>query len=204
MRPDPKDVLFYLARHGTTELNQEDRFRGPLNVALDEKGRQDAQELSNFFDRIKLGGVITSDRNRALETAMAVGDHRDLLPHVEPALRSWNVGYMAGQLKDEYQDDIKHFVDHPDQKIPQGESLNQFRQRIRPIFGKAIQARKQGKPWLLLGHASVIREASNVFNAKPDTALVHPGGAVAVMHTPDGIRSVPIFKPDPDKADRFS
>jgi len=203
MRPNPDDVLFYVGRHGTTNLNQEDRFRGPLNVDLDTEGRQDAEELSNFFDRIKLGGILSSDRNRALETALMVGGHRDLTPHVEPNLRSWNVGYMAGQLKDDYAKDIKHFVDNPDQPIPDGESLNEFRQRVRPLFAKAIQARKQGKPWLLLGHASVIREADVVFN-KSANALVHPGGAIAVMHTPKGIRSIPIFKPDPDKADRYS
>lgn len=205
MRPNPKNVLFYVGRHGTTELNQEERFRGPLNVDLDEKGRADAEHLSNFFDRIKLGGIISSDRNRALETAMAIGDHRDLVPYVEPNLRSWNIGYMAGQLKDEYKKDIQHFAENPDQKIPQGESLNDFRQRVRPVFAKAIQAEKQtGKPWLLLAHASVIREASIVFNKKGSDALVHPGGAVAVMHTPKGIQSVPIFKPDPSESDRIS
>lgn len=205
MRPSPDDVLFYLGRHGTTELNQEDRFRGPLNIDLDEKGRQDAEELSDFFHRIKIGGITTSDRHRAMETALTVGSPKGITPHVDPNLRSWNVGYLAGQLKSEHQDEIKHYVDNPDEQIPQGESLNQFRQRIRPMFQKAIAMRqKSGKPHLLLAHASVVREASNIFNHDPDKGLVHPGGAMAVMHTPKGIAAVPIFKADPNKEDRYS
>lgn len=205
MRPSPDDVLFYLGRHGTTELNQEDRFRGPLNVDLDEKGRQDAEQLRDFFNRIKIGGITTSDRHRAMETALTIGKPKDLTPHVDEGLRSWNVGYLAGQLKQPHQDEIKHYVDNPDEVIPQGESLNQFRQRVRPMFQKAIAMRKQMKaPHLLLAHASVVREASNIFNGDPDKALVHPGGALAVMHTPKGIKALPIFKADPDKNDRFS
>jgi broad specificity phosphatase PhoE len=205
MRPNPKDVLFYLGRHGTTTLNQEDRFRGPLNVDLDHQGRIDAEKLSSFFDRIKIGGIVTSDRNRAIETAFAIGDHRDLTPHIDPQLRSWNLGYLAGQKKDEHEDEVKDFVQNPDKPVPQGESLNQFRQRIHPIFAKAIQARqKTGIPHLLVAHASVVREASNVFNHDPDAALVKPGGAMAVMHSDNGIVAVPIFKPDPSGKDRYS
>lgn len=198
MRPNPKDVLFYVARHGTTVLNQEDRFRGPLNIDLDAKGRQDAQELSSFFERIKLGGIISSPKNRAMETALTIGEHRDLHPHIEPALASWNVGYMAGQLKSDYKQDITHFAENPEQRIPEGESLDEFRKRVRPMFAKAIHARqKSNSPWLLMSHASVVREASVVFNKDADKALVHPGGAIAVMHHPNGgIRSIPIFKPD--------
>lgn len=207
MRPNPDDVIFYVGRHGTTTLNQEDRFRGPLNVDLDQKGREDAGELSNYFDRIKLGGIVTSDRNRAMETALAIGDHRNLTPHVEENLRSWNVGYLAGELKADHKDEIEHYVKNPDEVIPQGESLNQFRQRIHPLFARAIQHKQQFPnkgPILLLAHASVIREAANLFNKNPDKGLVHPGGAVAVMHTPKGIQSVPVFKVDNSAEDRYS
>lgn len=145
MRPKASDVLFYLGQHSDSP-------------SLDSQGRKDAQDMSNFFGRVKLGGIVTSDVHSSLETGLAVGEHRDITPTVEPALR-----------------DPQH---------------------ARPFFAKAIHVgSKSKKPHLLIVHPSVIKEASAIFNGDPDKARVHPGGALAVIHSLKGLHVVPIFKP---------
>ena len=197
MRFDPKRVLFYVSRHGQTGPYDE-KLTGPTNPPLNAQGHQSAYDLANFFQPLPLASIVTSGMTRAVETSMIVGEAKSLQPHIEKGVDSWNMGHIPNLPAEPPPSLINHYVEHPNEKIPGGESLNQFRRRVHPVFGQAIQAyQKLRIPSLISAHDSVIREAGAVFNNNLESALVKPGGAIAVMrHKSGAIRAVPVFKPD--------
>jgi probable phosphoglycerate mutase len=187
-----------VSRHGTTVLNQEDCFRGPLDPDLDKKGWKDAYQQAYYMDGIELGGIFTSPKKRSHETAKIVKGDRDIEIHITPNLCALDVGFLGGQKKTpETNAIIKYHVDHPDIPIEGGESLNQFRARVRPLLVDGVEtALALGKPLLIVAHSSIVRETGEVFNGDNASTLVLPGGVCAVYIQDGRLKAEPIFKDD--------
>jgi broad specificity phosphatase PhoE len=192
--------LVYLLRHGTTVLNADGCFRGPMNPPLDKQGFTDAHTAEYYLSCIDFCAVFTSDRLRATTTARIVCDGREIKPIECEGLRAWNIGWFGGKKKSEYSDQLQRYVDNPDVPVPEGESLNEFKARVRPLFDEAVEiTNNQGLPVLLVVHSSVIHESGDYYNGEHSSALVKPGG-VSQIYIQDGfLHSAPIFKPDEER-----
>lgn len=66
--------IAYIVRHGETDSNAENLFRGWSNPALNEDGVRACQAIANYFSYERIGRVISSDLDRALQTAQAILD----------------------------------------------------------------------------------------------------------------------------------
>lgn len=92
----------YLVRHGRTLLNAEIRFRGRLEVPLDDHGRAEAWTAARSLSDVGLSAVYTSPLGRAREVARAVcvetgvDGHEDL-----PGLLNLHYGRWTGLTKQE-------------------------------------------------------------------------------------------------------
>lgn len=200
-----KNVVLWAVRHGTTELNADNCFRGKANPSLDEKGRKDAEVARDFLKDKFIGDVYSSPKLRTTQTAETIG-----LPYTTvDDLMALNVGDFSGKPKNkENTDAINYYIDHPDEKIPGGESLNQFRSRVRPLFNEAIQRFEQtGFPCLFIVHSSIIHELGQVFNDDHHSSRVKPGGIASLVWDESGLHAEPTFKPlkiSKNKADTIS
>ncbi len=191
-------VLCYLVRHGTTILNQQNRFRGSRNVPLDAAGYRDANKLAALFEPIDLAFIFTSPKQRALETAKIIADRKGMQPEVNEGLLPWDIGDFGGLEKNaENVQRIQRYICEPDVPTPGGEALDSFRGRIHPLVLDGVRiAEHLGKPVMIVGHSSVIHEASALIVGDHMACKVKPGGVVAV-YVEDGIlRACPIFKQD--------
>lgn len=199
---DDSKILLYLVRHGQTTLNAEGCYRGPENPPLDKIGYKQAHNLAALLKPISFCAIFHSDKSRASETARIIHEGREEPNYPNNGLQAWNVGWFGGKPKSEYADQLEHYVQNPDERVPEGESLNEFRSRIRPLFGDAIKlAIENGKPTLLVVHSSVIHEAGEAFNHDHSSSLVLPGGVAAVYINKDfQLECEPIFRPDLDRA----
>jgi uncharacterized phosphatase len=195
-----KHILVYAARHGTTDLNQQDAFRGPIDAPLDKAGFQDAHKLAALFMPIEISVIFHSDKKRTRETAKTVAALKGMEVYANPNLAAWNVGDLGGQPKNEENLElVKWHVEHPDVPLPGGESLNAFKTRIHPLIVDAVDiGLKTGVPPLLVVHSSVIHEIGTMIGGHHEYSLVEPGG-VAAIYIQDGELDVePIFKPRPE------
>jgi len=191
-----KTILFFAARHGETELNADNCFRGHSNVSLDRQGRREAASLAFYFQAIDLSHIVSSDKARAIETAKTIGAAK-AMPVVEtPNLHPWNVGEFSGQPKDaENKERLQYYIDHPDEPIPGGEALNDFKTRVRPCYKEAAEmAACCGEPVLLVMHSSNIHEIGSMIYDNHQSTLVEPGGVVAVYAEGDQLGAEPIFR----------
>jgi len=199
-------VVAYFVRHGETGLNKEKAFRGPLDVELNEDGHKQAEELRDFFDDSSFSSAFTSDKKRTKATAKTVLGNRKIRLKKVKQLDSYNVGDLAGQPKNEANMAlVKYYQEHPDEVIPGGESLNQFRKDADP---KIMMVIKRGaaasEPAIAFVHSSIIHEISNLLHGDHQAVKVQPGGVVAVLKMPNGkYKAVAILKeskPHEDKS----
>ncbi len=192
-----KQIVLYLVRHGVTLLNKNHCFRGTENPPLAPEGFQDANKAATYFSEIDLGEIYASPRLRATQTATTIANRRGQSFTEIPDLAALDVGDFSGKPKSpENVAKLEHFLQNPDTQIPGGESLNDFRGRIRPLFGEAIEAyNKSGLPCLFVVHSSVVHEAGQMFNNDHHSARVEPGGVAAVYSTDGEFHAEPIFKP---------
>ncbi len=204
----PNEILLYVARHGTTILNQHNCYRGPLDPELDGQGWRDAHALSFYFEPIDISGIFYSPKKRSRHTAMLVKDKRSELPvYAEhPNLQALNVGNLGGLEKTpETEAIVQCHIDDPDLPFPGGESLNAFRNRVRPLLGHGVKmAMEYGTPVLIVAHSSIVHEIGELFNGDHSSTLVEPGGVAAVYISNGQLKAEPIFKPDLDKISKSS
>src|ERR1700733_10936993 len=195
-------LLAYFVRHGRTNLNAKNFFRGSMNPSLDATGRADAEELATYFCPIDVSAIFYSDKRRSHETAEIIsGKKPDVPMYGTDALWAWNVGEFSGKEKTpENQDKLDEFIQNPDVPIPQGESLNGFKSRVRPVIIESLEiANKTGKPTMNVVHSSVIHELGDMFNKNSASTLVKPGGVAAVYEQDGKLFARPLLKPDSTK-----
>jgi broad specificity phosphatase PhoE len=176
----PVQVL-YIARHGATPLDLNKKSSGDIDESLSDEGRTAAEALRDNLQNIPLTAIHSSDLNRAKETAAIIAEPHSIKPEAHEELRPWNVGSLAGQPRAETRPQIAHYVENPDEVIPGGESLNQFRARFRPAFQQFLNDARNGKgPRLLVMHGSDFDEVGIMYDGSIEAFAVKPGGLVAI------------------------
>lgn len=200
---DSDGILSYFVRHGQTALNASNSFRGNKDVPLDATGHRQADKLADLFEPIDVCLIVCSDKQRAVSTAETIGRGKKVPIHHSENLRALDVGDFSGLPRNpENVAALQHYIDNPDITIPGGESLNDFKARVRPCFHDILDiAETSGTPVLAVAHSSIIHELGALLYGDHHRVLVEPGGVVALHGTGDGIGAQPIYRPARSQAD---
>ncbi|MFT8356814.1 MAG: histidine phosphatase family protein [Bifidobacterium aquikefiri] len=100
-----------LVRHGRTGFNAQHRLQGQIEQPLDKDGlwqvTQTARALNTLYvehaHEVPKQLVVSSDLNRALDTAHQFADPLNLEVHTDPAFRERSYGDWEGMSRDEIQ-----------------------------------------------------------------------------------------------------
>lgn len=153
-----------LIRHGETAWNAVRRLQGHLDIALNDEGMRQAQALARALADEPLAAIVSSDLQRAVQTAQAAGGYHRLAVQQDPQLRERAYGVFEGML---YADIERTYpaefaawqARDADAVMPHGErmaeSFRQFYQRcIAAITGWA--GRYPGKTIAIVAHGGVL------------------------------------------------
>lgn len=137
-----------LVRHGETEWNVAEIFRGRTDIELNETGIKQAELLAEHLSKVKIDAIYSSPLRRALKTAETIAGYHQLDVSVNPGLTDCNFGEWQGlshqEVKDKYRELYAEWIKHPEQvKMPAGESLGDVRERAMGAVTKII-ARHEG------------------------------------------------------------
>jgi len=137
-----------LARHGETEWNVEEIFRGRIDIELNETGIKQAELLAEYLSEVKIEAIYSSPLKRALRTAEVIASHHKLAVEIAPGLIDFNYGKWQGlphqEVKDKYNELYTEWTSRPDKvKIPAGESLNDVRKRAIGVVDE-VTAKYEG------------------------------------------------------------
>ena len=83
-------------RHGRTEWNATGRFQGQADIALDDRGRRQADQAARVLAELAPAAIVSSDLIRATQTAAALADLTGLGVSTDPRLREIHVGSWEG------------------------------------------------------------------------------------------------------------
>jgi broad specificity phosphatase PhoE len=86
----------YLARHGETKLNAENRVQGQINEPLSPNGILQAQKLKETLSPIEFNAIYSSTLSRAYKTALIIAQPTALKIKQIKELQERNYGEMDG------------------------------------------------------------------------------------------------------------
>lgn len=143
----------WLVRHGETEWARLGRHTGRTDIALTDKGRDQARALGRRLAGHTFGLVLTSPLGRAAETAAICGYADTAVP--DPDLMEWDYGEHEGRTTAEIRGDF------PDWTIwrgpwPAGETIDQVAARADRIVARLHRADIEGDA-LVFAHGHLLR-----------------------------------------------
>lgn len=142
-------TTLYLVRHGETDWNVQGRWQGQVDVALNERGRQQAQHSAEMLRSVPLVAIYSSDLMRAAETARAIARVNPAPLVLEPRLREihqgeWQ-GLLVGEIEARYAEAYYQRRQNPlIVAAPGGETTQQVRERALAAVGDLLARHPQG------------------------------------------------------------
>ncbi len=170
-----------LARHGETEWNVGEIFRGRIDIELNETGLKQAKLLAEYLGKVKIDVIYSSPLKRALKTAEIIASYHKLDVDIAPDLTDFNFGKWQSlshqEVRDKYKKLYTEWINHPDRvKMPAGESLEDVRKRARGVVARVIA--RYAETVVLVSHRVVNKvlicallglDNSHFWNIKLDT-----------------------------------
>ena len=151
-----------LVRHGQTEWNRVERFRGRADVPLNEIGLAQAEATGRrVASEWQPLSVYSSPLSRAVKTAEAIARHFYLPVQIHAGLADIDYGAWQGLTPDEVKErwpetlDAWYNVPHT-ARIPGGETLDDLRTRGMAAVNE-LAARHAEQTIVLVGHTVINR-----------------------------------------------
>ncbi len=151
-----------LVRHGQTEWNRIERFRGRANVPLNETGLAQAEATGRrIANTWKPAAIYSSPLSRAVKTAEAIAKHFGLTVQPYAGLADIDYGAWQGlspqEARQQWPEIVDAWYNRPHlADIPNGETLEALRRRAMAAV-KDLAARHPTETIVLVGHTVINR-----------------------------------------------
>ena len=133
-----------LVRHGETEWNRREIFRGRSDIELSEAGARQAELLAKYLSQVEIAAIYASPLKRALKTAEAIAGYHKLEVKTDTGLIDLDYGKWQGrpckQVEERYRKLYAEWLKNPHRvKMPGGESLNDVRRRALGVVHRVTE-----------------------------------------------------------------
>jgi len=144
---------FIFVRHGQTDWNRENRYRGHADIPLNAAGLAQAERVASTLAAVTVDAIYASPLQRTLVTAELIARLHELPVRPCEPLIDLNYGDWQGKLPAEL-DPAEQALwrTRPDRVIiPNGESLSQARARVMALV-ESLGRQHRGQSVLLVSH----------------------------------------------------
>ena len=153
-------TLLYFARHGETDDNAGLIFQGQGGKGLNARGRAQARRLAERMRKARVTTIVSSDLERAEETARIIGHACDVVPPVDADLREVDVGEWTGKSHEEiaalYPEEWAAWSSGLDLRRGGGETYAELAARIEKAVARVV-AMDARDPILVVSHGGSIK-----------------------------------------------
>jgi len=163
-------VIIYLTRHGETELNKQHKFYGAMDVDLDDKGYEQAQELADKLADCQFQVVISSTLKRAVATTEVILNNRHNIPWIkDPRLNEMDFGAWEGadadQIEAEFPVEWQAWLDDTFGYVPpKAEGFKNFKHRVFSSLDEIV-SKYGNQSILIVAHQGVLRLIHQYFDS---------------------------------------
>ena len=149
-----------LIRHGETDWNRAMRFQGQTDIPLNATGLLQAQRLTGRVAAESVDAVVSSDLQRAMQTAAPAAAQLGLSPAREIGFREQCFGVAEGltstEIRQQRPEDWARWTSfQADESFEGGESTRQFHARSLAAL-RSVAALHAGKTVLVVTHGGVL------------------------------------------------
>lgn len=153
----------YFARHGQTIWNVENKICGATDIALTDRGHEQAMELGKLIAQADYGidEILYSPLVRAADTARHIHEITGIPMREEARLKEQNFGKWESTPRDgaAFQAAKAQFVNRNEG----GESMMQMAQRIYNLLDE-LRWEPEGRTYLLVAHNGIARIVQSYFS----------------------------------------
>ncbi len=154
-------IKIYVARHGETPWNAENRIQGRSDPGLSARGRAHSLELLERFKHQPISTIYTSTLKRSFDTARPLADFLNLPIHKQPELDEIFLGIWEGKiLTDVDQLGRKEWEEFMANRFTYrkhgGENYNDVVTRLKPFVERILRTHA-GEEILIVGHRAANR-----------------------------------------------
>lgn len=175
-------MVLYVARHGQTQWNLEDKVCGSTDLPLTELGLQQARILTDQVVKVKPDVIISSTMLRARQTAQGSCEACGLELITDSRIVEQDFGTFEGasRFDPEFQVRRRNFA----AKFPQGESMLQMCHRVYSFLDELAE-KYAGRKVVVVCHGSVARMMRTYFADMTNEEYFHylPGNAELTEYT---------------------
>ena len=163
-------MRLYVARHGQTAWNAENKICGTTDLPLNELGQAQAKELAEKCGAYDIDLIIASTMLRARQTAAAVAQRWNVPVITDARLVEQNYGIYEGMDRQTpgFLANKRHFA----YRYPGGESMLDVGHRIYGLL-EDIKRDHNGKNVLLVCHGGVMRLIRSYFEDMTNDEYFH-------------------------------
>lgn len=154
----------FIARHGQTKWNLENKVQGATDIPLTEQGIEQARNLGLKIKEsgTKIDEILYSPLGRAADTARIVSEITGIPCKEEKRLIEQNFGHFEGHQyrlhPGVFHEAKKQFAD----SYQGGETMLKLAQRIYNLLDE-LKAASSGKTYLLITHGGIARMVHSYF-----------------------------------------
>jgi glucosyl-3-phosphoglycerate phosphatase len=168
-----------LVRHGETAWNAAGKLQGQEDIPLSDKGIEQSKSLRPFLGRYAIQKVLSSDLQRAFQTAQALGFEN---PRLEPRLREAKLGVWEGVGKAVLRkaSGDNYIAWREGRFTPEGgESFQALCERLKTVLDELPDT---NETTLLVTHGGVVRAAlASLLNIQPSMIIPAGPGSLTVI-----------------------
>ena len=152
--------MLFVARHGQTVWNAQNKVCGITDVELTDAGREQAKELARTLVGKNIDVILSSPLKRAIETSKIVSDICNAPVEIDERLREQDYGIYEGvdRKEEAFLNNKRHFA----YKYPNGESMMQVAYRVYGLIDE-IKCKYKDKNVLIISHGGVCRIINTYF-----------------------------------------
>jgi len=150
-------VEIILIRHGETIWNSEGRCQGFSDIALNERGKEQAKKIAYSLDQEDLVAIYSSPLQRAKETAEIIALQSRVPIFLEDDLKEINQGILEGivyeDLKTKHKDILDKWQQDPSLvQLPQGECLQKVQERAWRCIERIVKKHSLDDKIIIVSH----------------------------------------------------
>lgn len=153
-----------IMRHGQTDWNVENRFQGHTDIPLNATGRGQVARAASILGTQDIDHIISSDLQRALDTASAVAAVKNLRVIPDQRLRETHCGSWEGRTGPDIEatdgENLARWFDGDD--LPaggDGERRSDVVKRMMSAIENGLNECKPGQTLLVVTHGGAARGA---------------------------------------------
>jgi len=147
-------------RHGRTAWNQDGRFQGQADIALDEVGHAQAERAASYLMHLQPSLIVSSDLKRAMQTAQPLAQLAGLNITHDKRLRETDAGEWEGfthdEIRERFGDNLEQWTAGIDVRPGGGETRREVADRVSSCVNEYVHTH-DGQTIVIVTHGASAR-----------------------------------------------